>query len=255
MSAKFVDAILDENVRRLLALSLAVAPCTAEVLDSDPVASALAAGDECRSAGDGSQCALNALQVQAESASTAVSALNETESLASDEAQDMYANLTAAGSSAVSDTSSWGASTCPTTTGGTCKIKSCDTSRGPAECWRSFGYKCYCPSGWCADGGRCWPGKGKCSKDTGGTCAALGCKSKRGDTECVNGKCMCKEGHCAHKGTCYPVSDTGGTCSFFSCAKSRGPTECVKGKCICSGNGLAIDGICHEPRHAPAMNF
>lgn len=217
---------------------------SAEWLDSDS-ASALAAGDECSSAGqDSSQCALHALQVQASAEESEEIKANDTMATEESDDDDEYDNLTLA----VGDKDSWGKGTCPTATGGTCKIQSCASSRGPAECWKTYGFKCYCPSGWCADGGRCWPGQGKCMKDTGGTCAALGCKSKRGETKCVDGKCVCAEGHCAFKGTCYAVSDTGGTCSLFSCAASRGPTECVKGKCVCKGDAPAIDGICQTHR-------
>mmetsp|Transcript_58352 Transcript_58352/g.170609 ORF Transcript_58352/g.170609 Transcript_58352/m.170609 type:complete len:198 (+) Transcript_58352:80-673(+) len=171
---------------------------------------ALVAGDEC--SGDDGTCALNALQLRATS------------------------NLSSS-------------SSCQQDTFGSCTVKSCHSSRGPAECWKTKGFKCLCPDGWCAHNGACFPSHGQCATDTGGTCSLLGCKSKRGPTKCVNGKCVCEEGHCAHKGTCYPVSATGGSCQILSCDSSRGPTKCVNGKCFCRDGYVAVQGKCQRNGH------
>uniref|UniRef100_A0A7S4QNQ0 Uncharacterized protein n=1 Tax=Alexandrium monilatum TaxID=311494 RepID=A0A7S4QNQ0_9DINO len=213
-SAAAMASLLPSAVLVLFVVVFA-SPARAEPAGLDPAA--FLAGDEC-AAGDGT-CTLNALQVRG-----------------------LSMKAQAEGEVAMHSNSS----KCPQDTYGTCQVKSCAKSRGPAECWRTAGYKCLCPTGWCAVTGTCVPETGKCTRDTGGTCTVLGCKSNRGPTSCSSGKCMCEVGHCAYKGTCYPVTATGGSCKILGCSRSRGPTKCVGGKCICRPGHVSVNGVCHK---------
>uniref|UniRef100_A0A7S1S775 Beta-lactamase-related domain-containing protein n=1 Tax=Alexandrium catenella TaxID=2925 RepID=A0A7S1S775_ALECA len=103
------------------------------------------------------------------------------------------------------------ASKCAADTGGTCRVLSCDASRGPTTCKR--GTTCVCQEGFCAQEGKCVRRSelSSCCRDTGGTCSLLGCDASRGAVTCVregfmsmSGRCICREGLCAEAGRCIP---------------------------------------------------
>jgi len=198
----------------ILVVAALTAASSAEVPFEGVDSSGLAAGDECPHTGGASEgCALSALQRRGET---------------------VTARLAPAANH----------SSCPKDTLGSCRVRSCATSRGPAHCSWTSGFKCFCNEGWCAHLGACFPQGGACQTDTGGSCALLGCKSSRGQTDCVSGRCRCKDGHCAFEGACHPVTATGGTCSLLGCARSRGPTVCRGGQCLCKPGHVSAGGVC-----------
>eukprot|EP00931_Biecheleriopsis_adriatica_P034165 TRINITY_DN19764_c0_g1_i1.p1 TRINITY_DN19764_c0_g1~~TRINITY_DN19764_c0_g1_i1.p1 ORF type:complete len:570 (+),score=84.80 TRINITY_DN19764_c0_g1_i1:40-1749(+) len=107
--------------------------------------------------------------------------------------------------------------TCPTATGGTCVLTSCDASRN-AACWER---QCVCKDNECAVRGVCIPKTASattgspaasstvvdvstttsCNRDTGGTCSVMSCDASR-NAVCQDGRCICDGGLCSDDGAC-----------------------------------------------------
>mmetsp|Transcript_51581 Transcript_51581/g.159823 ORF Transcript_51581/g.159823 Transcript_51581/m.159823 type:complete len:236 (-) Transcript_51581:139-846(-) len=226
----------------LLTLMLLAAPSAAAEAAEDAASAALAADDEC-AAGD-SQCALNALQLRGEQKGNGAAAPLASEKAASAAPVETPAAKEVAAAEEASAVRAAGLhrnASCDQDTSGSCMVRSCAASRGPATCsWGS----CKCPTGWCSQHGRCFATPTACSSDPGGNCTSvLDCHGK---TMCMAGKCVCAPGHCAMNGKCWPTTDTNGTCFVLGCDISRGPTRCFHGKCLCQDGYVAEAGVCKQ---------
>jgi len=133
---------------------------------------------------------------------------------------------------------------CNKETGGSCRVFSCSSSRGPTDCVGGLfsGASCKCQAGYCAFNGKCIKTKG-CDTSTPGTCSVFKCSSKRGAVDCVSGKCVCQPGACSVDGVCTQACEkaTGVSCHIFGC---KGNAQCQNGACVCGVNDCNWGGTC-----------
>mmetsp|Transcript_45008 Transcript_45008/g.130200 ORF Transcript_45008/g.130200 Transcript_45008/m.130200 type:complete len:585 (+) Transcript_45008:86-1840(+) len=114
---------------------------------------------------------------------------------------------------------------CSISTGGTCHIFPCHSSRG-AQCYEGA---CICIDGACAEGGTCYR-QDHCAVSTGGTCWIFGCDSSR-NSVCNGGHCVCPPGNCAVDGKCVPAPKHHESPNQLACSSVfRGPVR-QQGQC------------------------